>query len=195
MKKITSIKLGVIVICVATVPWSLAQRPRTATNGSNQTGVTTPALAGHSGLSGNSTSAAQPGTNPASRTITGANTNAGARIGVNAGAQTGISNQTVGITGSTTAGLAGSSGKSIVATQTGANAGAGTNTTANTNAGTHTAATRASGSIIQSQFIPVPTPSPLFNNNALSPNFSTPGQSPSPLPSASPTPMSTAPPL
>ena len=198
MKKITSIKLGVIVMCVATVPWSLAQRPRTATNGSNQTGVTTPALAGHSGLSGNSTSAAQPGTNPTSRTITGANTNAGARIGINAGAQTGISNQTVGITGSTPGGLAGSSGKSMVATQTGADAGAGTNTTANTNAGAHTAAaatTPASVSNIQSQFIPVPTPSPLLNNNALSPNFSTPGQAPSPVPSASPTPTSTARPL
>jgi hypothetical protein len=87
MTQITSIKLGVIVMCVVTVPWSLAQRPRTATNGSNQTGVTTPALAGQSGFSNNSTSAAQPGTNLPSLTITGANTNAGARIGINAGAQ------------------------------------------------------------------------------------------------------------
>ena len=197
MTQITSIKLRVIVMCVVTVPWSLAQRPRTATNGSNQTGVSTPALAGHSGLSGNSTSAAQPGTNLPSRTIPGANTNAGARIGINAGAQTAISNQTIGITGSAPGGLAGSSGKSMGATQTGANAGAGTTTTANTNAEAHTAAaaTRASVSIIQPQFIPVPTPSPLLNNNALSPNFSTPGESPSPLPSASPTPTSTAPPL
>jgi hypothetical protein len=196
--QITSIKLGVIVMCVATVPWSLAQRPRTATNGSNQTGVTTPALAGHSGLSGNSTSAAQLGTNLSSRTITGANTNAGARIGINAGAQTGISNQTVRITGSAPGGLAGSSGKSMGTTQTGANAGAGTNTKANTNAGAHTgaaAATSASVSIIQPPFIPVSTPSPLQNNNALSPNFSTPGESSSPLPSASPTPTSTAPSL
>jgi hypothetical protein len=46
MTQITSIKLGVIVMCVATVPWSLAQRPRTATNGSNQTGVTTPRIDG-----------------------------------------------------------------------------------------------------------------------------------------------------
>jgi hypothetical protein len=184
-------------MCVATVPWSLAQRPRTATIGSNQTGVTTPALAGHSGLSGNSTSAAQLGTNPPSRTITGANTNAGARIGINAGAQTGISNQTVGITGSAAVGLAGSSGKSLGATQTGANAGTGTNTT-NTNSGAHTAAaaaTPASVNNIQRQFIPVPTPSTLPNNNALSPNFSTPGESSSPLSSASPTPTSTAPPL
>jgi hypothetical protein len=217
-------------MCVATVQWSLAQRSRTATNGSNQPGVTIPALAGHTGLSGNSSSAAQPGTNPASRTITGANTNVGARIGINAGAQTGISNQAVGITGSAAGGLAGSSGariginagaqtgisnqpvgitgsapgrlagssgKSMVPIQTGANAGAGINTTANMNAGAHTAAatTPASLSNIQSQFILVPTPSPLLNNNALSPNFSTPGQSPSPQPSASPTPMSTAPPL
>ena len=198
MNQITSIKLGVIVMCVATVPWSLAQRPRIGTNASNQTGATIPALAGHNGLSGNSTSAVQPGTNPASRTITGANTNAGARIGINAGAQTGISNQPVGITGSAAGGLAGSSGKSIGATQTGANAGAGTNTTANTNAGAHTAAaaaTRASVNNIQSQFIPVPTAGRLLNNNALSPNFSTPGESSSPQPSASPTPTSTPPPL
>ena len=198
MTQITSIKLGVIVMCVATVPWSLAQRPRTATNGSNQPGVTIPALAGHSGLSGNSTSAAQLGTNPPSRTITGPNTNAGARIGINAGAQTGISNQPVGITGSAAGGLAGSSGKSMVATQTGANPGTGTNTTANTNAGAHAAtaaATPVSVNNIQPLFIPVSTPSPLSNNNALSPNFSTPGESPSPLPSASPTPTSTPPPL
>jgi hypothetical protein len=181
-------------MCVATVPWSLAQRPRIATNGSNQTGVTTPALAGHTGLSGNSTSAAQPGTNPPSRTITGANTNAGARIGINAGAQTGISNQTLGITGSAAGGLAGASGKSIGATQ--ANAGVGTSTKANTNAGAHAAAAAAtpvSVNNIQPLFIPVPTPSPLLNNNALSPNFSTPGESPSPLTSASPTPTSTPP--
>ena len=138
MTQITSIKLGVIVMCVATVPWSLAQRPRTATNGSNQAGVTASALAGHSGLSGNSTSVAQLGTNPPSRTITGANTNAGAHTPA-------------------------------------------------------AAATRANGSIIQPQFIPLPTPSPLTNNNALSPNFSTSGQSPSPVPSASvsPTPTTT----
>ena len=198
MTQIRWIKLGVIVMFVATVPWSLAQRPRTTTNASSQTAVTTPALAGHSGLSGNSTSAAQSATNPPSRAITGANMNAGARIGINAGAQTGISNQTVGIAGSAAGGLAGSSGKSMAATQTGANAGTGTNTTANTNAKAHTAAaaaTPASVSSIQSQFIPVPTPSVLPNNNALSPNFSTPGQSPSPLPTASPTPTSTAPPL
>jgi hypothetical protein len=196
MTKITSIKLGVIVMCIATVPWSLAQRPRTATNGSNQPVVTTPALAGHSGLSGNSTSAAQPGTILPSRPIAGANTNAGARIGINAGAQTAISNQPVGITGSAAGGLAGSSGNLMGARETGANAGTGTNTTANTNARAHTAAaaaTAASVSNIQPQFIPVPTPSPLFNNNALSPNFSTPGQSTSPLPSASPTPTSTPP--
>jgi hypothetical protein len=182
-------------MCVATVPWSLAQRPRIGTNGSNQTGAITPALVGRSGLSGNSTSAAQLGINPPSRTITGANTNAGPRIGINAGAQTGISNQTVGISGSAPVGLAGSSGKSIGAGQTGTNAGAGTNTRANTNAGAHTAtaaATSAGASIIPPQFIPVSTPSPLPNNNALSPNFSTPGQSPSPQPSASPTPTSTA---
>lgn len=185
-------------MCVATVPWSLAQRPRTATNRSNQTVVTTPALAGHSGLSGNSTSAAQLGTNPPSRTITGANTIGGGGIGINAGVQTGISNQAVGISGTAAGGLAGSSGRSMTARQTGANAEPGTNNRANTNAGARTAAagaTNASVSSIQPQFIPVPTPSPLSNNNPLSPNFSTPGESPTPLPSASPTPTPTAPSL
>jgi hypothetical protein len=196
MTQINLIKLGVIVMCVATLPWSLAQRPRTATNRSNQTVVTTPALAGHSGLSGNSTNAAQLGTNPPSRTITGANTIGGGGIGINAGVQTGISNQAVGISGTGSGGLAGSSGRSMTARQTGANAEPGTNNRANTNAGARTAAAaNASVSSIQPQFIPVPTPSPLSNNNPLSPNLSTPGESPTPLPSASPTPTPTAPAL
>src|SRR5438270_8124594 len=94
MTQITSIKLGLIAICIATVSLSLAQTPRTETSGSNQIGTTTRAPAGHSGLSGNSTSAAQLGTNSPSSMSTGPNTNAGAHIGINAGAQTGISNQT-----------------------------------------------------------------------------------------------------
>jgi hypothetical protein len=99
MTQITSIKLGLIAICIATVPWSLAQTPRTGTSRSNQTGATTGAMAGHSGLSGNSTSAAQLGTNFRSNTSTAPNTNVGAHMGINAGAQTGTSNPTGGITG------------------------------------------------------------------------------------------------
>ncbi len=53
MTQITSIKLGVIVMCVATVPMSLAQTPRTGTSGSNKTAATIGTAAGHSGLSGN----------------------------------------------------------------------------------------------------------------------------------------------
>src|SRR5207244_11140254 len=75
MTQITSIKLGLIAICIATVPLSLAQTPRTGTSRSNQTGVTTGAPVGHSGLIGNSTSAAQ--LNSRSSTITAPNTNIG----------------------------------------------------------------------------------------------------------------------
>jgi hypothetical protein len=240
MTQIISIKVGLIAMCIATVPLSLAQTPRTRTSGSNQIGTTAiPAPVGHSGLSGNSTSAAQPGTNfrgsmstgpntnvaahiginpgaqtgisnptggiiggtagglsvsignptsaaqpginALSGTNTGVNTNVGAHTGINAGAQTGINNQTGGVTGGAAPGLAGSSGNSAGATQTGANARAGTNSTANTNAGAHTAATPASVTSILAQPITVPTQT----NDALSPNFSTSGQSPSPLPSAS----------
>ena len=191
MTQNTSIKLGLIAICVATLSLSLAQTPRIGTSGSNKTAATIGTAAGHSGLSGNFPSAVQTGTNFRSSTSTGANTNVGAHTGINAGAQTGISNQTGGITGAAAVGLNNSSGNSTGATQTGANARAGTNSTANTNAGAHTAAASASVTTIQPQFIPVRTPSPLPNNNALSPNFSTPGKSPSPLPSASPTPTPT----
>jgi hypothetical protein len=125
-------------ICVATVPWSLAQRPRTATSGSNQIGVSTPALAGHSGLSGNSTSATQLGTNFRSTTSTGPNTNVAAHIGINAGAQTGISNPSSGIIGGPAAGLTGLSGNSTTAAQTGINALHGTNTGLNTIVGANT---------------------------------------------------------
>jgi hypothetical protein len=182
MTQIISIKVGLIAMCVATVPLSLAQTPRIRTSGSNQIGTTTiPALAGHSGFSGNSTGGAQLGTNFRSSMSTGPNTNVAAHIGINAGAQIGISNQTGGIAGGAAPGLAGSSGNSTEATQTGANARAGTNSTANTNAGAHTAATPASVTTILAQPITVPTQT----NDALSPNFSTSGQSPSPVPSAS----------
>jgi hypothetical protein len=169
MNQITSTKLGLIAICFATVPLSLAQTPRIGTSGRNQTSATTPATAGHSGLSGNSTNAVQPGTNFRSSTITAPNTNAGAHTGINAGAQTRISNQIRGISGGAAAGLSGSIGTSTGAAQTGANARAGTSTTA--------------GTPIPRQFIPAPTP---FGRN-----FSTAGESPSPLPLASVTPTPT----
>ena len=92
MTQISSIKLGLIAICIATVSLSLAQTPRTGTSGSNKTAATIGTAAGHSGLSGNFPSAVQTGTNFRSSTSTGPTTNVGARIGINAGAQTGISN-------------------------------------------------------------------------------------------------------
>ena len=194
MTQTTSIKLGLIAICIATVSLSLAQTPRTGNSRSNQTGAITPATAGHSGLSGNSTSAAQLGTNFRSSTITAPNTNAGAHIGINAGTQTGISNQTGGITGGAAAGLGSSSGNSTATTQIGTNLRGGANTTANTNAGAHTAAAAAapaSVNSIQPPLISVPIRSPLPNNSPVVSNFSTAGESPSLLPSASVTPTPT----
>jgi hypothetical protein len=233
MTQITSIKVGLIAVCIATVPLSPAQTPRIRTSGSNQIGTTairTPA--GPSGLSGSSTSAPQLGTNFRSSMSTGPHANIGAQIGINPGARTGISNPTGGIigraagglsvssgnstsavqtgidavsgtnsgvntnvgtqtginnqTGGTAPGLAGPSGNSTAATQTGTNARTGPNTTSNTNAGAHTAAAPASATTVLVQPITVPT-----QTNALSPNFSTLGQSPSPLPSTSVSPSPT----
>jgi hypothetical protein len=190
MTRITSIKLGLVAMCIATVPLSLAQTPRIRTSGSNQIGTTTiRASAGHSGSSGNSNSAPQLGTNFRTSMNTGPNTNVAAHTGINAGAQTGINHPT----GGAAPGLAMSSGNSAGATQIGANAQAGTNTTPNTNAGAHTAAAPASVTTILHQAITVPTQTPLPNNDRLNPNFSTSGPSPSSLPSASvsPTPSPT----
>ena len=50
MTQITLIKLGVIAICIATVPLSLAQTPRTGISGSNKTAATIGTAAGHSWL-------------------------------------------------------------------------------------------------------------------------------------------------
>jgi hypothetical protein len=192
MTQITSIELGLIAMCVATVPLSLAQTPRTRTIGSNQVGTTTiRAPAGPSGLSGNSTSAPQLGTNFRSSISTAPNTNIAAHIGINPGARPGISSPTGGITGGTVPGLAASSGNAAGATQIRANARDATSTTTRTNAEAHTAAAPASVTTLLPQAITVPTQTPLPNNDALSSNFSTPGQSPSPLPSASVSPTPT----
>jgi hypothetical protein len=194
MTQIRSIRLGLMAICIATVPLSLAQTPRTGTSGSNKTAATIGTAAGHSGLSGNFPSGVQAGTNFRSSTSTGPNPNAGAHIGINAGAQIGISNQMGGITGGAAGGLGSSSGNSTGTTQIGANARTGTNSTANTNAGAHTAAAAATSATINTirpQLAPVPIRSPLPNNSPSGSNFSTAGQSPSPLPSASVTPTPT----
>ena len=190
MTQITSIKLGLIAICIATVSLSLAQTPRTGNSRSNQTGAITPATAGHSGLSGNSTSATQLGTNFRSSASIAPNT--GAHTGINAGAQIGISDQTGGITGAAAGGIGSSSGNSTGTTQIGTNARTGTNTTANTNAATHTAAAAAAPASVTTILLqPIRVPTPLPNNSPVGSNLSTAGQSPSPLPSASVTPTPT----
>ncbi len=117
MTRITSIKLGLIAISFATVPLSLAQTSRTGTSRGNLTGATIGAPVGQSGLMGNSTSAAQPGTNLRSSTSTAPNTNVGAHIGISAGAQTGINTQTGGITAGAAGGLSRLSGNSTGAPQ------------------------------------------------------------------------------
>jgi len=139
MNQIKSIQLGVIAICIATVPLSLAQTPRTRTSGSNQTITTTTAAPIHAGSNGNSIRAPQIGVNAGIPTITGATPNIGAHTAINAGVQTGISNQGTGITRAVT-GNSVSIGNSLGATQTGINAGSATNIGAHTaiNAGAQT---------------------------------------------------------
>ena len=63
MNQIESIQLGVIAICIETVPLSLAQTPRGRTSGSNQTS-TTSAAAGIGGSSGDPTGVTQTGIMP-----------------------------------------------------------------------------------------------------------------------------------
>jgi len=137
MSKIKSIQLGVIAICIATVPLSLAQTPRTRTSGSNQTTITTTAAPRYGGSSGNSTRAPQIGINAVGALNTGVTTNIG-HPAIGAGTQTGISNQAVGIIPAGT-GNGVSIGNSLGATQTGINAGSAMNTGANVNAGAHPA--------------------------------------------------------
>src|SRR6267378_2730104 len=129
MTQITSIKLGLIAICFATVPLSLAQTSRTGTSRSNLTGATIGAPVGHSGLMGNSTSAAQLGTNFRSSAIIAPNTNVGGHIGINA--------QTGGITAGAAGGLSGLSGNSISAAQPGTNFRSSAIIAPNTNVGGH----------------------------------------------------------
>jgi len=131
MNRIKSIQLGVIAICIATVPLSLAQTPRTRTSGSNQTGVTTTVAPRYTGSSGNITRPTQIGINAGSATNIGTNLNAGPHTAPNAGVQTGVSNQTIGIISAAT-GKSALSGISTGTAQTGINAASATNIGANT---------------------------------------------------------------
>jgi hypothetical protein len=169
MNQIKSIQVGVIAICMATVPLSLAQTPRTRTGGSNQT--TTAAAPIHTGSNGNTIRAPQIGVNPGNAAITGAIPNIGAHTATNPGVQTGISNHAIGIT-SAAVGNGGSSGNPTGVTQTGTNAAAGTNMTAKAQTGTDTAVKTT-----QPQF---------FIETTQLPTFSTPTPSPTSTPSATP---------
>ena len=179
MNQIKSIQLGVIAICIATVPLSLAQTPRTRTSGSNQI-TTTTAAPRYSGSSGNITRPAQIGINAGSATNIGVTTNTGARTAINAGAQMGISNQTIGMP-STATGKGGSTGNSTGATQTGINAATGTNMKANTNAGVQTGKAGANTGVKS----PLPQ---IFIESTPSPNLSTPTPSLTPIPAPTPIP-------
>ena len=136
MNQIKSIQLGVIAICIATVPLSLAQTPRTRTSGSNQTTITTTAAPRYGGSSGNSTRAPQIGINAVGALNTGATTNIGAHTATNPGVQTGISNHAIGIIRAATA--KSGAGNSTMAAEAGTNASTGTNTTANRKSGVQT---------------------------------------------------------
>jgi len=162
-----SIQLGVIAICIATVPLSLAQTPRTRTSGTNQTSTTTTAAPVHTGSNGNLARAPQIGINPGNAALTGATSNIGAHTATNPGVQTGIGNHAIGII-SAAAGKGGSSRNPTGATQLGTNAAAGTNTTAKAETGT-AANTRtfidtlepgATPALILFSTTPTPTPIP-----------------------------------
>jgi hypothetical protein len=187
MNQIKSIPLGVIAICIATVPLSLAQTPRTRTSGSNQTITTTTAAPIHTGSNGNSIRAPQIGVNAGIPTITGATPNIGAHTAINAGVQTGISNQGTGITRAVT-GNSVSIGNSLGATQTGINAAtANTKTNAGAQTGTAAESTQPQFFIETTQLptLSTPTPSPTSTPSA------TPMASLSPAPSASVSPSPT----
>jgi hypothetical protein len=181
MNQIKSIQLGVIAICIATVPLSLAQTPRTRTSGSNQT--TTTAAPIHTGSNGNSTRAPQIGINPGNAAITGATPNIGAHTATNVRAQTGISNQAIGMTGAAMA-KSGSTGNSTMAAEAGTNVATGTNTNANTKAEAQTGTAAGTGTGVKThpQFVVETDPLPVLPSPTPS---LTPIPDPTPIPSPS----------
>jgi hypothetical protein len=181
MNQIKLIQLGVIAICIATVPLSLAQTPRTRTSGSNQTITTTTAAPIHTGSNGNSPRAPQIGINPGNTAITGATPNIRAHTATRATVQTGISSHASGIA-DTVPGNGGSSGNSMGATHIGTNAAAGTNTTAKAQTGTGIGVKST-----QPQFILESTPSPDLSTPTPAPT-AIPVPTPIPSPSVGPSP-------
>jgi hypothetical protein len=189
MNQIKSIQLGVIAICIATVPLSLAQTPRIRTSGSNQIITTATAAPIRTGSNGNSTRAPQIGINPGNAAITGAIPNIGPHTATNPGVQTGISNHAIGIT-SAAVGNGGSSGNPTGVTQTGTNAAAGTNMTAKAQTGTDSAVkTTQPQFFIETTQLPTlstPTPSPTSTPSATPVASLAPATSPSVSPSPTP---------
>src|SRR5438552_13433480 len=177
MNQIKWIQLGVIAICIATVPLSPAQTPRIQTSGNNQTTTTAPRL---SISSGNSTRAPQIGINPGSATNIGVTTNAGAHTTTNAGAQIGI--QAIGITRAAAQNSI-SRGNSMASTQNGINIATSTNTTANTNTAAETSKGAGAGTGVKKITLP-----DIVLQSTPSPDLSTPTPTPTPIPDPTPIP-------
>jgi len=171
------IQLGVIAICIATVPLSPAQTPRIQTSGNNQTTTTAPRL---SISSGNSTRAPQIGINPGSATNIGVTTNAGAHTTTNAGAQIGI--QAIGITRAAAQNSI-SRGNSMASTQNEINIATSTNTTANTNTAAETSKGAGAGTGVKKITLP-----DIVLQSTPSPDLSTPTPTPTPIPDPTPIP-------
>jgi hypothetical protein len=180
MNQIKSIQVGIIAICFATLPLSLAQMPRIRTSGSNQTTATTTVAPIHTGSNGNLTRAPQIGINPGNAAITRTTPNIGAHTATNPGVQTGISNHAIGITSAATA-KSGSTGNSTIAAEAGTNAATGTNTTANTKAGAQIGSTVDTRTVIDI-VEPGSTPALILFTSTPTP---TPVPTPTPIPSPS----------
>lgn len=178
MNQIKSIRVGLIAICIATIPLSLAQTPRTRTSGSNQTTNPATATPRYSGSSGNSTRGTQIGPNAESAIHIGANVNEATRTATSASVQPRI--QATEITRAV-AGNGGLSGNLGGATQTGTNAATATSTTANTKAEETGTATRTFIDIAE----PGATPGLIMFAATPSPQQIS---SPSPTPTPTPTP-------
>src|SRR5690349_6586727 len=184
MNQIKSIRVGLIAICIATVPLSLAQTPRTRTSGSNQTTTPTTAAPRYSGSSGNSTKGAQSGANAESAISIGANVNVVAHTATSASVQPGI--QATEITRAV-AGNGGLSSNLGGTTETRTNTASATNTIVRTTARAQTG-TAAKTRILIDNVEPGATPALVIF--AATPSAA-PIPSPSPTPSVSPSPTPT----
>src|SRR5690349_17057403 len=185
MNQIKSIRVGLIAICIATVPLSLAQTPRTRTSGSNQTTTPTTAAPRYSGSSGNLTKGARSGANAESAISIGANVNVVAHTATSASAQPRIQGTEI------TRAAAGNSGLSsnLVGAKTRTSTASATNTIVSTTAKA-TTGTAANTRILIDNVEPGATPALIIF--AATPSASPiPPPSPPPSPSVSPSPTPT----